>query len=148
MENKVFEKEVPDFLKVLCVLSIIGGAFSVIGSIFSIIFVGNPAVISAISDVFEQSGQDLPEAFTSGLEHAVSISIISGILAIIALIGAVFMLKLRRLGFYMYTLATIAVIFIQPLFNGFDISVGSMVLSIVWNAIWILSYGVNLKYMK
>jgi hypothetical protein len=149
MENKMFEREVPDFLKVLCILSVIGGAFSLIGSIFSIVLLGNPDFVSAISDVFEQSGQDLPDAITSGLEHTNSIGVILAILASISLVGAVFMLKLKKRGFYMYTFATITVIFVQPLFNGFDmITVGSMVLSIIWNAIWITTYGLHLKYMK
>ncbi|MGB5990002.1 MAG: hypothetical protein WBG43_09700 [Marinifilaceae bacterium] len=148
MENKMFEREVPDFLKVLCVLSIIGGAFSVIGAIGTM-FVSNPNVISAISDVFEQSGQDLPEAFTSSLEHAVATGVILLILSLISITGAIFMLNLKKVGFYMYALSTIAVIFVQPFFNGFDmITVGSMVLSIVWNAIWIITYGLHLKYMK
>lgn len=149
MENRMLEKEVPSFLKVLCILSIIGGSFSIIGSIISIVFLGNPDVISAIADIFEQSGQDMPEVFSQGLQNGKAIGIVTAILSLLSITGAIFMLNLKKIGFFMYLIATISVMFVQPLFNGFDLfTVGGLVLTIIWNTLWIVSYGVHLKYMK
>lgn len=148
MENRILEKEVPSFLKVLCVLSVIGGFFSILGAVFSM-FMSDPNTLAAMADIFEQSSQDMPEVLSQGLQNGKAIGIITAIFALLSITGAVFMLNLKKIGFYMYVVATISIMLVQPLFNGFDmLTVGGLIFSIIWNTLWIVSYGVHLKYMK
>lgn len=145
MENPMIEgKKRPEFLTVLCVLTFINSAFWLLMyTIFS--FMGNPVFVEKMTELMEEQGREMPEAFTSMMGHATAIGSINIVLTIISLVGAIMMFKLNRTGFYLYSLAQVLMIFVVPFFMGMEtFSYTSLILPVVWIAM----YGANLKHMN
>lgn len=136
------EKERPDFLKVLCILTFISSGFSILGSIL-MTFMGSPEMIDAITTAIEDMGQDA-SAISRVLEHAIGMGIANALLSMISLAGAILMYNLNRTGFFLYALAQIAMLFVSPIFMGMsEFSIWGM----LFNGLWIAMYFSNLKYM-
>lgn len=87
------------FLKVLCVLTIVGAGFSLISLPF-----------------------DFIAAAKSGFGYNIGLMVFSAILVVMKLVGAIFMLKKKLSGLYIYTTSAVCGIFVV-IFS--EISVGS-----------------------
>ncbi len=162
MENPFEEKKIrrPDFLTVLCILTFIGSGWTVLSSIFSIFTAGtfnHNAQMERYMNTMEDQGSN---SFISGLmnssmevlhatqEHAKTIALIQLLLALISLLGAIFMFWLKRSGFYFYTTAQVLMLFVLPAFVGFSfVTAAGMLLGGVFTALFITLYAINLKYM-
>ena len=145
MENPMIEgKKRPEFLTVLCVLTFINSAFWVF--VYTILsFMGNPAFVEKMTELMEEQGREMPETFTSMMEHATAIGSTSIVLIIISLVGAIMMFKLNRTGFYLYALAQVAMLFVAPMFLGFE---AFSKWGLIFTAGFIVMYAVNLKHMN
>ena len=77
------------------------------------------------------------------------IAVVSLVLSVISLLGAILMFQLRRIGFYFYTAAQILMLFVLPYFAGFNFMVlAGMLFSAIFAVIFIVMYALNLKYMR
>lgn len=145
----------PTFLTVLCILSFIGIGFAVIGSVITI------ATYSAVdtelltegmddmSGMMEEAGETsgfMDMIFSSAaasLEHARTLAVIQLIAALLCLFGVLRMWKLRKTGFYVYTVGNLA----YPI-AGIVLVGGIMATGLLFPVIFIILYGLNLKHMN
>jgi len=134
----------PEFLTTICVLTFIGSGFGILAGIVSL-FMSNPAIVEAMENVMENSGQEMPEMFSQTLEHAAAMGSINIVLSIMSLVGAIMMFKLNRTGFYLYALAQVAMLFVAPMFLGFE---AFSKWGLIFTAGFIVMYAVNLKHMN
>ena len=98
-----------------------------------------------LSDILNSTMASLQATFV----HAREIAVVSLVLSVISLLGAILMFQLRRLGFYLYTAAQILMLFVLPYFAGFNFMVlAGMLFSAIFAVIFIVMYALNLKYMR
>lgn len=165
MENPFEEKQIrrPNFLMVICILTFIGSGWSVLSGLFSLFTAG--AMNSSFhmehysSMMNELGSEDMPVFFNSMLtssmetlrvrmEHARELTVISLVLSVISLLGAILMFQLKRLGFYFYTAAQILALFPLAYFAGFTFAVVlGIFFSGIVSLIFIVLYALNLRYM-
>lgn len=165
MENPFNENEIrrPAFLIVLCVLTFIGSGWGVMSNLFSMFMAGvvNPEVhieqYSEIVGAFEKRGSFMLSGFLDSsvqylmaeAAHAKEIAMGSFVLEFISLTGAILMFQLRRLGFYLYAAAQVLLLFVLPYFVGFHlVALVVLFFSGIFSLLFIVLYGLNLKYMK
>ena len=153
----------PTFLLVLCILTFIGSGWGTLSNLFSVFTAGltdssmqmehyssmlnsmdQGAGSAVLSDILNSTMASLQATFV----HAREIAVVSLVLSVISLLGAILMFQLRRLGFYLYTAAQILALFVLPYFAGFSMYVGMvMFFSGLISLLFIILYAVNLKYM-
>ncbi len=148
MENPFEEEQEsgkrPALLTVLCILTFIGTAFSILSAL----------VLSFMPDTFSASMQDqfaqmvgeeqaegMVAAMVSGMRSAPYLLV----LYIINLFGAIQMFRLRKMGFFIYVAAQV-LIWIFPVIMGGPAA--SLIMSGIWTALFIILYAINLKFMK
>lgn len=158
----------PTFLTVLCILSFIGcglGIFSGVTGYFT-----NKALVTAGSTVNEEISNAMDEAMESeemteaGREIANSLgealggitdfeamaknSIVSALLCVVVLAGVFLMWKLKKTGFYIYTVGQIALVAAPFLLVG-GLAGGLMAtLGAIFPIVFIILYALNLKHMS
>ena len=167
MENPFEEQQNkfqrPTFLLVLCILTFIGSGWGTLSNLFSVFTAGltdssmqmehyssmlnsmdQGAGSAVFSDILNSTMASLQATFV----HAKEIAVVSLVLSVISLLGAILMFQLRRLGFYLYTAAQILALFVLPYFAGFSMYVLIvMFFSGLISLLFIILYAVNLKYM-
>lgn len=154
----------PTFLTVLCILTFIGSGWGVLSQLFSLLFTNlvdvsaqteqlntmmdnmeSGAGISFLSGILSSS----QEVMQATMMHAKSIAVISLVLSLLSLCGAILMFSLRRIGFYIYTVAQLLLLFVVPYFAGFSmIVVMGMLFSALFTVVFIILYALNLKAMR
>ena len=160
MENPFEEQQNklqrPTFLLVLCILTFIGSGWGTLSNLFSVFTAGltdssmlngmdQGAGSAMLSDILNSTMASLQATFV----HAREIAVVSLVLSVISLLGAILMFQLRRLGFYLYTAAQILMLFVLPYFAGFNFMVlAGMLFSAIFAVIFIVMYALNLKYMR
>lgn len=124
----------PTFLTVLCILTFIGSGISTLVLLLAVVAFG------AVSGLLES----IPGmAVGNGL--GIVYFIISFLLAFGSLLGAIMMWKLKKSGFYLYSVANI-IAFILPMFmvSGMPFNIFGLVITLGFIAM----YAANLKAMK
>ena len=145
----------PTFLTVLCILSFVGVAFSLIGGIMNYF---TYSALSSAGDAFSgmgTEGQQMGDAVNAmssmlGLDPAkmATSALIQALLNIPILIGVLMMWKQKKTGFYIYT-AFEVIQPLLPLFMGLGLMGGMMaILGLIFAIIFIVLYGLNLKHMS
>lgn len=162
MENPFDNRpERPTFITVLCILTFIGSGWASMSNMVSAFTfnIGNTQMqIEQISDAAENLDENT--TFMSGFlnssiemlkttaEHGKEIAIISLILSLFSLVGAILMFNLRKLGFYIYTAAQLLTLIVVPCYSGFSpLIVVGIISSAIPSIIFIILYAVNLKHM-
>ena len=144
----------PPFLTVLCILTYVGAGFGIIGGLIGLI------AMSATSETYESLSEFGDPSISEPFENAMRWSKISQLLALLGsalcLIGALFMWRLKKIGYYIYIPGQILPLIGSfmtmnsfaggTLFAGFGmVAIG---ISFIFPLAFIIMYGVNLKYMK
>lgn len=154
----------PTFLTVLCILTFIGSGWGVLSQLFSLLFtnlVDVSAQTEQLNTMMDNMESGAGTSFLSGIlsssqevmqatmMHAKSIAVISLVLFLLSLCGAILMFSLRRIGFYIYTVAQLLLLFVVPYFAGFSmIVVMGMLFSALFTVVFIILYALNLKAMR
>ncbi|CCZ09745.1 MULTISPECIES: hypothetical protein [Culturomica] len=154
----------PTFLTVLCILTFIGSGWGVLSQLFSLLFtnlVDVSAQTEQLNTMMDNMESGAGTSFLSGIlsssqevmqatmMHAKSIAVISLVLSLLSLCGAILMFSLRRIGFYIYTVAQLLLLFVVPYFAGFSmIVVMGMLFSALFTVVFIILYALNLKAMR
>lgn len=128
------------FLTVLCILTYIGSGFSIIGGIIYALF------LDEILLIFEANPSEMSQAlYDSLIIMPKGYFAIEALLATISLFGAIFMWKLRKIGFHLYTIANILILGL-PIF--FGLGQFNFINLMVITGPFIAMYAMNLKQMK
>lgn len=162
----------PTFLTVLCILSFIGcglGVFSGITGYFS--YKAMSSIGDGMQDEWKQAmdnamenaaaeegmgdaGAELARGLGDALGGATNFSamanssLIQGLLCILIFVGVFMMWKLKKTGFYIYTVGQIALVATPFLLVG-GLAGGMMAtLGAIFPIIFIILYGLNLKHMS
>ncbi len=162
MEHSFDNKPIrPTFITVLCILTFIGSGWRVVSNLLSVFTynLNNTQVqIEQISNAAGELGDS--GAFVNGIfnssmeilkitaEHGREIAMMSLVLSLLSLAGAILMFNLRRFGFYLYVAAQFLILFVIPYFTGFS---SLVLIGIVYSAIptiiFVILYAINLKHM-
>mgnify|MGYP002386103496 CR=1 FL=1 len=153
----------PVFLTVLCILTFIGSGWAIVSGISSYLTADTTADIvqAAMEDAKDKiddaggGSSKMAEKMISGAsemvkpEHLKKSALFSIIAAICTLGGAIFMFTLKKAGYWLYILGT-AISIAGPLyiFGGNLISMLSTVLIGIVGVIFVILYGLNLKYLR
>jgi len=130
----------PNLLTILCILTFIGSGMNLLSSL----------VIAGFYDEFVILAQEFGEKFNlPGMELIMEAKpvffLTSAIGYAIAITGAILMMKLKKTGFHIYTIAQILLILVPMYF--FHMT-GPSMLDIILSGTFVLLYGVNLKIMS
>lgn len=118
MENPFnVEKPVrPTFLTVLCILTFIGSGWGLINNLFQLAMFTPERLVAQIQQITTMAGTETQPSWVSSMlssslevlqttiMHGKAIYSLAALCAVISLIGAFMMYKLKRNGFYLYAL--------------------------------------------
>lgn len=146
VEGKIDER--PVFLTVLCILTFVGSALYIVYSLFAL------SSYNALDDLNATFPSDLDESFIKYMRWMKFERYTSIVGSIGCIIGAVFMLKMKRLGFYLYVISQAAPIVIGffaanslgNFFGGFQFI--SFILYSIFPVGFIILYSLNYKHLK
>jgi hypothetical protein len=153
----------PTFLTVLCILSFVGVGLVVLSSFFNMFIYSGAAARNTI----ENANQILQEqnsplgTFVENTDEFVSTTFTMNLTAFISsfvcLAGVILMWKLKKAGFYIYSISEIAYPVIGLTLIGraglgssffASIMVLAVIISLIFAIGFIIMYGVNLKHMN
>ena len=127
-------------LTLLCILTFIGSGVSALSSIFVAVFYDfMPMAVeqSSIPDAEEM----MEMVIAMGRSSFVYMVLLNGL----SLLGAIFMWKLNKKGFHLYTIAQLLMLIVPLLIvTGYKTPFTTILLT----ASFILAYGVNLRFMR
>ena len=148
----------PALLTVLCVLTFIGSGIGLFSNIMGMFMA--PFLDMIEPHIFEDALREIQntphEAFMKELldivmrafDNAFSISLYKSILFSTSLTGAILMFRMKKVGFYIYCLAQLALMFASPIFIGWNIiSSISIFTSGFFVILFIALYAVNVKHL-
>jgi|ERR1051325_1502544 hypothetical protein len=151
----------PGFLKVLCILSFIGTGIGLVYGLWSWYAMNALASLtdsmgSAMGDVAgSDAGAAMGDAMNQGMSalgmdpHKQATSaLIVALLNIVVFAGAFMMWKLKKSGFYIYTLGQVASIAVPFVVVGGLMGGGMAIFGGIFAVAFIIMYGVNLKHMS
>ena len=163
MENPFsVEKPVrPTFLTVLCILTFIGSGWGLINNLFQLVMFTPERFVAQIQQITNMAGAEAQPSWfssimSSSLEvlqttimHGKAIYSLAALCAVISLIGAFMMYKLKRNGFYLYAIAQIGQLFILPIYSGWNsVVLISMAMSGFLALVFIILYSLNYSKLK
>ncbi|HRH38857.1 MAG TPA: hypothetical protein PK760_10955 [Flavobacteriales bacterium] len=162
----------PTFLTVLCILSFIGcglGIFSGFTGYFA-----NKALAGVGATASEQMDASIDQAMDEAMANSemteaqkelagslgdalggltdfgamATSALVQGLMAILCLVGVLMMWKLKKTGFYIYTVAQVVTVAAPFIWVG-GLAGGFMgILGAIFPILFIILYGVNLKHMS
>lgn len=131
----------PTFLTVLCILTFIGSGFSAISNLSWVIF------YDAFLEIVAQNPSELfQEVYDTILNTSRWFFAVDLLLYISSIIGAIFMFKMKKIGFHIYTISNILLV-LTPVFFTENQGINFFGLMFV-TAPFILLYGLHLKHLK
>ena len=151
----------PTFLTVLCILTFIGSGWGLINNLFQLVMFTPERLVAQIQQITNMAGAETQPSWVSSIMssslevlqttimHGKAIYSLSALCAVISLIGAFMMYKLKRNGFYLYTIAQIGQLFILPIYSGWNnVVLISMAMSGFLALVFIILYGLNYSKLK
>jgi len=147
-------KQRPVFITVLCILTFSGAGLTIITSLFSIFTMGQlETTMNDMNDVFRNG--DIRMDFGNSYRWMKISYVLNLAGALLCLAGALFMWKLKKLGFYIYLVGQILPIIVSFMtmssikmgpFASFGI-IASFI-GMLFPIAFVIMYGLNLKHMK
>ncbi len=152
-------KQRPTLLTILCILTFIGSGVSVFSNLIGMImspikfFLGPEFFEMILQEVHDEPvRQFVEQALEMGqraVEHIFEISFAYFILYAASLIGAILMFQLKKAGLYIYATAQILLLFVAPVFIGFNLFINIGILfGSCFAILFIALYAVNLNKMN
>jgi hypothetical protein len=147
-------KQRPVFVTVLCILTFCGAGITIFSSLFSILTMGQlETSMNEMNKVFDDTnlGMDFGNSY-----RWMKISYVLNLVgSLLCLAGALFMWKLKKIGFYIYIVGQVLPIIGSFMtmnsiklgaFAGFGII--ASIIGMMFPIAFIIMYGLNLKHMK
>jgi len=101
-ENQFEENQRPGFLTFLCVLTFIGSGFSLLSNLIM------PAALPTLVEMFRNS-PSIPENVVEVYEQMLTIPVwqfyLSALFYATSILGAIYMLKMKKIGFHIYVVS-------------------------------------------
>ncbi|WP_320018013.1 hypothetical protein [Labilibaculum manganireducens] len=152
-------KQRPGLLTALCILTFIGSGFGVLKNILGMIMSPLQNLLdpeffeNALDNVHDEYARKFVEqALEMGqkaLQHIFEISLTQFILYAASLTGAILMFQLKKTGFYIYSAAQVLLLFVAPVFIGFNLFVNIGILfGSIFTILFIALYAINLNKMN
>jgi len=154
-------KKRPGFLTALCVLSYIGSGGSALYYLYNHFTfpAGYDDKVEKLQDVLDQLPEQSGILYNSTkagldkmeimLENLSAITASNLLFAILSVIGITLMFKLKKNGFYLYSLANMFWLVVPLYFFGFgSTNLMGVGLGLLFTILFIILYGVNLKHME
>ena len=140
------EKQLPTFLKVLCILTFIGAGLSVFSSVFTFYAMQTKNSFSiAMLQALAAKSEDLD---LNTLIYNTNVNMISNfITSLVCIIGAFLMWKLNKTGYFIYVFAEICTIIFPFVFPTAPISALSFI-ALIFPLGFIAMYSMNLKSLS
>lgn len=147
----------PAFIKVLCILSFIGTGVGLLSGLWGYwsnhqMAEGGGAVMNALGTM--QGGDQAVDAMNKmasalGIDYAKQAisSLTVGLLNIIVFAGAFLMWKLKKMGFFIYTLGQVVQIVVPFVVVGGLLGGATGIMTAFFSIAFIIMYAVNLKHM-
>lgn len=132
-EQKPQQEGRPTFLTVLCILTFIGSGLSALGQLIGL--VAAEALTSLFSSI---PGMEDMGGLGSGFLAIVLV------LSLASLYGAIMMWQLKKMGFYLYSGANVIALIVPIIMASAEFPVRGL----VFTALFIILYGLNLKHLK
>ena len=155
-DNQNGTNELPQMLNVLTILTFIGSGLSLLSGLWGFMTMGaqQEALETSMAelDSLGGSGNQMLDGMMEGAivaaENAPTLNTIGVIVAILCILGALQMRKLKKTGYYIYVAACLIGIVGPLVIVGGGIMGGIILLGSVFSILFIILYGVNLKHMK
>ena len=157
----------PQFLKVLCILSYIGTGLGLIGGLFSWwtytaaakLMEGMGDMGAAIGDAAGEGGSEAAEKMGADMSAGMAMmgmdphkqamsALIVALLNIVVFAGVMMMWKMKKTGFYIYTLGQVASIAVPFIVVGGLMGGAMGMVGGIFAVAFIIMYGLNLKHMS
>ena len=151
VENELPKR--PQFLTVLCILTFIGSGLSFIGALWGYFSIkASEKFLQNITNSEDHAHgmiSGMQETMMKAVENAVPNMVIGLLCALICLYGAILMWKLKRNGFFIYTIGEITPA-ISAFFLGADGLIGGAgaVVGLLFAVVWIVLYAINFKHLR
>jgi hypothetical protein len=136
------QKRRPVGLTVLCVLTLIGSGFNILSNAMWI-FMGKYMASMQMPGLFQN--EQVKEMIDIMSNTAPWKYGVIALLYLVSLVGAIFMLYLKKLGFHLYTAAQVLLLFL-PSFLIFN-HIKPDLFSLLFTVTFVVLYGVHYKYM-
>ncbi len=144
----------PVFITVLCILTFSGAGLTIITSLFSIFTMGQlETSMNNMNEAFGDS--DIGMDFGNSYRWMKLSYVLNLVGSLLCLAGALFMWKLKRLGFYIYIVGQLLPIIgsfmtMNSIKMGAFASLGiiATIIGMMFPIAFIIMYGLNLKHMK
>ena len=129
----------PSMLTILCILTFIGSGMQLFSSLF----------VSLFYEFFMKSAQVIAEKFNMpGMEQLQEVApvffVVSALLDAGAIVGAILMFRLKKIGFHIYTIFQILLILAPMYFMHLP---GPGTAEVLFSGLFIILYSMNLKHM-
>ncbi|MUP37460.1 hypothetical protein [Labilibaculum euxinus] len=152
-------KQRPGLLTALCILTFIGSGFGVLKNILGMIMSPLQNLLdpeffeNALDNVHDEYARKFVEQAVAmgqkALQHIFEISLTQFILYAASLTGAILMFQLKKTGFYIYSAAQVLLLFVAPVFIGFNLFVNIGILfGSIFTILFIALYAINLNKMN
>lgn len=149
----------PALLTVLCVLTFIGSGLGLMGNLMSMFIAPFMDFLdpSMFNEAFSHLGNNPGDKFVEemlnvailAMENIFTISLLKFIFSALGIVGAFYMFKLKKIGFYIYIAAQVGFLAIGPLTLGWNLVVSmSIFFSGFFSLLFIALYAINLKHMS
>jgi len=149
----------PALLTVLCVLTFIGSGLGVMGNLMSMFISPFMDFLepSMFNEAFQQLGNNPGDKFVEemlnvailAMENIFTISLLKFIFSALSIVGALYMFKMKKIGFYIYITAQVGFLTIGPIILGWNLMVSmSIFFSGFFSLLFIALYAINLKHMS
>jgi len=147
-------KERPSFITVLCILTFCGAGLAIVTSLFSMLMMGQlESTMQNMNDSFGSTDSNLDLGNSYRWMKLSYIFSLAG--SILCLIGALFMWRLKKNGFFIYVAGQVLPMISSFMtmnstnmgaFSGFEMTV--TIIGMMFPVAFIIMYGLNLKHMK
>ena len=143
--------KMPQFLKVLCILTFIGAGLGLVGGLYNL--AKAPTAVEdyqrrqEITHMGENGGfmATLAENARLASENALPLACATIGTNLFCLFGVLMMWKQRKVGFYAYVCGQVIAIAAPAILMGFS---GLMIVSCIFPIAFIVMYGLNLKHLS
>lgn len=155
------QEQRPTFLTVLIILTWISVATSVLSGVFSLINIGSSTdkleqsmelfdSMPNESPVMENYIKDYKEFMLVSMEKMYPLNLSNVIIYLIEGFAALLMFNLKRIGFWIYLACQIGLLVVVYSFfpSSNVMTMISIVSSLIFSGIFVLLYGLNLKFLK
>ena len=151
-------RKLPEMLNVLTILTFIGSGIGILTNLYYLAaakkiydasMANQEKIESAPAIIRNMQGPDPIGVIQRTFDNRIPIGILGIVATVLCIVGAVQMRKLKRTGFYIYTIGEVLPIIVTYIFIGTAALTGlRLIFSLVFILLFVVLYASQLKYLK